>query len=507
MAFTAGLSLRCPGIALKQWVTLLGGVLVSLVFSMPARGDLESLVTNDPFFNELERAAARANQAVFNELDPVCANGPNGRCTSDQFEVYLNVAELVHNANELQGSGPTALSLQLDREGLGFALRWTAAEEMAAQGSSSTEFTDGQLTNLASRLTALRFGARGFSLVGHGMMPAEQLAKLDRAMRGEGSGGGAASEGDTQFSRLGGFLNVSYGLGERDPTEREDAFDFDALEFTVGLDYRLNNNIIIGGTFGASLTEVDFDSTRSIVDGGIEGDGLSGAAFLMWNPGSFYISAYGSGQFVNYEMTRFIKYPSFNPDVESTSTATLSETDSTTYTLNLATGYNVSLGAFSVEPYAKLDYLNVTIDQFAERDIANDGFEFVVGEQDIDSFEAAIGLSASFTWTPSFGVFIPYVRGEYHREFEDESRSISAVYRSVADLDGAENFDFLVPTDEEDSDYYSVTGGLSAILRGGRPDSEGVIYGGITVFIEYRTILDLQDITNHVISGGARYEF
>ena len=31
--------------------------------------------------------------------------------------------------------------------------------------------------------------------------------------------------------------------------------------------------------------------------------------------------------------------------------------------------------------------------------------------------------------------------------------------------------------------------------------------GGIQVFVEYRTLIGLEDISNHVFSGGLRYEF
>ena len=500
-----------------------------LLAALPAAADLASFVNNDPFFNALERRAAIANQATFDELDPICSQGVSTLCTAAKSQVYDNVRELVHTANELQGSGPIDTSLQLDREGLGFALRWTAAEETAAQGASSTEFTNGQIANLASRMTALRFGARGFQITGTGLIPNEQMAALANAAAGHGLStrlrGGAASEdasggeggeggegGDggesgTQFSRVGGFLNVSYGYGERDPTQLEDAFDFEAIEVTGGLDYRFDSGLVVGATVGGTFNEVDFDSVQSIVDGGVKGDGFSVSGFAMYSPSAWYVSAFGSVQLMQFEMTRFIKYPSFNPDRDNTNTATLSETDSTTLTFEVATGYNFNWSNFSIEPYAKATYLSVTIDAFSEQDLASKGFDFVIDEQEIDSAEVAAGLRATYVWTPSFGVFMPYARVEAIHEFQDDSRKISAVYRSVSDLANAQRLDFNVPTEEVDPDYFTASVGLSAIVRGGRPDENGVIYGGIQVFVEYRTLIGLEDFSNHVFSGGLRYEF
>lgn len=497
----------------------------TLAGALPAAADLASFVNNDPFFNALERRAAIANQNTFNELDPLCSSGISTRCSAAQAQVYENVRELVHTANELQGSGAIDASLQLDREGLGFALRWTAAEETAAQGASSTEFTNGQIANLASRMTALRFGARGFQITGTGLIPNEQMAALANAARGRGLAtglrGGAASddaeqaeegsgengEPSTQFSRVGGFLNVSYGYGDREPTQLEDAFDFEALEVTGGIDYRFDNGLVIGATAGGTFNEVDFDSVKSIVDGGVKGDGFSVSTFAMYSPSAWYVSAFGSAQFMRFEMTRFIKYPSFNPDRDNVNTATLSETDSTTLTFELATGYNFNWSNFSVEPYAKATYLSVTIDGFTEQDLASKGFDFVIDEQQIDSAEVAAGLRATYVWTPSFGVFMPYARVEAIHEFQDDSRKISAVYRSVSDLANAKRLDFNVPTEDVDPDYFTASVGLSAIVRGGRPDDDGVIHGGIQVFVEYRTLIGLEDISNHVFSGGLRYEF
>ena len=510
-------------------------LLCGLLLLQPAAADLASFVNNDASYNDLERRAGIANQNTFNALDPVCARGTSTQCSAAQFQVYDNVRELVHTANELQGTGATEFSLQLDREGLGFALRWTAAEEVSAQGSSSTEFTNGQIANLASRMTALRFGARGFQIASSGFIPNDQMAMLAQAAAGHGlrtrlaggaasddkaddeaddetgnaniAEGGSAQEPETKFSRLGGFINVSYGYGKRDPTTVEDAFDYNAFEATGGLDYRFDNGLVVGATAGATLNEVDFDSVKSIVDGGVDGNGGSAALFAMYSPSDWYISAFASAQFVHFKMTRFIKYPSFNPDVQNTNTATLSETDSRTYALELATGYNFNWPSFSIEPYIKADVLRVNIDGFREQDIASDGFEFSVADQEINSAELAAGIRATYVWTPSFGVFMPYVRVEALHEFQEKSRKISAVYRSVTGMANADQLDFKVPTDEGDPDYFTASVGLSAIVRGGRPDDDGVIHGGVQVFVEYRTILGLEDISNHVFSGGARYEF
>ena len=188
-------------------------------------------LTSLTYQNQVEEAAAAANQAAFNELDLVCNGGGrfdqipfpqydptlvgNPACTADAFAVYIVTRELVHTANELVGSGPTASSLNLDLEGLGLALRWTAAEEFAAQASMATDFANGQLSNLASRLSALRFGSRGFTFAGMPVNPEGdyRVAGLDRRL----GGGASADEGRETYSPWGGFVNGAFGWGEKDP--------------------------------------------------------------------------------------------------------------------------------------------------------------------------------------------------------------------------------------------------------------------------------------------------
>src|SRR6188474_1385071 len=110
--------------------------------------------------------AARANQASFDALSGACAAGPGPACPDDVFGVFEETRELVHTANELLGTGDTSFSLGLDIDGLGFALRWTAAEEIAAQGSMTTEFAASQLSALSARVAALRWGISGPRLTG-----------------------------------------------------------------------------------------------------------------------------------------------------------------------------------------------------------------------------------------------------------------------------------------------------------------------------------------------------
>ena len=286
--------------SIRTWCIWPGLLIVLGGASESAYASLEDLFSGD-VGTPLEQSAARANQRVFDDFSARLAS--NGTLNPSELAVFETTRELVHTANELQGTGPTEFSLGLDQENLGFALRWTAAEEMAAQESLTGETASGQVSNLAGRLSALRFGASGFSVVASGFNATDTLYANNWAPRGGGAS--ADAQGDS-FSRLGGFINASFGYGNKDATDAENAFDFDNTEFTFGLDYRLKRYLVVGGAIGVTNSEIDFDSAKSIVDGGIKTDALFLAAYGLFSNDRFYLDGSITLQSADFDITRRI---------------------------------------------------------------------------------------------------------------------------------------------------------------------------------------------------------
>ena len=482
------------------------------------------------YANEVEQAAALANQQVFNALDASCNPGgifdtvpepsapPVGTTCSDEgrFLVYLNSRELVHTANEIRGSGATIASLGQNLEGLGLALRWTAAEELAVQGSMATEFSNGQLSNLAARLSALRFGARGFG----GSNAYRVDPRRDRLLAstgGQADAGEAAEPPRETYSPWGGFLNAAFGYGSKVPTPREDAFDFDGSELTLGVDYRLPNNVVFGAILGLSDQAVDFDeaaSDISVVDGNIDAEGTSAILFGLFQGERLSVSGAVGAQSLSYDVVRNIKYPSFNPDLESANSIANShpETDVRVATFNL--GYAFGSRRFTYEPYVNAEYLDATVDAFAEErsinllsnDAVSKRFDLSISEQQFDSLDTALGLRFQYVVTPRFGVIVPYLTLEAHRELSDEARTITAGYAAIADILGTSAF--AVPTDVPDESFSVASAGFSIVLRGGRQrEAGGAIVGGLSAFLQFRAVEGLLHYDDTVATGGFRYEF
>jgi uncharacterized protein with beta-barrel porin domain len=483
------------------------GAALALLSSMSAQADLNTLTAGNPAFDDLERAAAAANQSAFNALTPLCNAGPGPTCNGAQFGVFESTRELVQTANDLEGTGATRFSLRLDQQGLGDALRWTAAEEVTAQGTIATEFTNGQMANVNNRMTALRFGATGFSITGLGGMPASNIAGVSNS-----DSLGSAGSGET-LSRWGGFGNGTFGFGDHNPTTFEDAFDFDNTEGTLGFDYRFSDRLVAGAVVGYTENEVDFNAAQSIVDGGITSDGYSFGVFGLYSRDALYLSGSFTYQNLDFEIDRFIKYPSFNPDVPSTDTRTLGKTDSDSYSASFNLGYMFRFGPgaskrYVIEPYFRAEYVDVSISSFQEIETDGDGiqeyFNLDVDGQDIKSFELSFGARLSAAFSTGWGVLFPYARGEWHVELEDSNTNTSSTY----DVGLTGLTPFLLGSEDIDNGYGTAVFGLQTILKGGRQrELGGVIGDRLSLFVEYRTIFSLKNISNDLISGGLRYTF
>lgn len=493
---------------LKKTIALSAAITALSLLSWHAQADLQQLI-DDNSFNELETQAAIAALSTYDRLvtNQGCSDsflfdpGANGSsCTGQVYVLFTNVREIIHTANEITGDGATIFSLGSDVEGLGFALRWTAGEEYAAQGSISSDFVGGQVSSVATRLTALRAGASGFNVIGIAGYSSNQHGDLANNNGILGTG----ASGDSNYGRWGGFLNYDFGRGDREATNLEDAFDFENSQITWGLDYRINDRWIIGAVMGISEQEVDFDSSQSIVEGKMEAEGLSLMPFLMYQKNAWFVSASLGWQTMSFDTERAIRYPSFNLDINSTDTVAVSSTDADMTSFFIETGYTFRWKKISLEPFINIKYSDISVDEFIEDDINDDAFDLVVEGQDFSSTDYTFGSKIQYTLTPSFGVFIPYFSLEFVRQTDDAPRVVEAYYAQ----DDSDQTAFNIPTEELDSSYRVYTIGMSSVIRGGRQTKYGGTVGGdIQGFINYRTLQGLEGFNIEFYSLGLRYTF
>lgn len=459
-----------------------GGSLVDMVNTLASQGVFQ--------FDALERQAAAANDAAFRNLQPLCTAPAGTRCTGATRSLFNRLRELEDNANELLADrGETQFSLHLDPKGMSDALRWTAPEEFAAQGSMASKFVNSQASVLSNRFSALRFAAQGIN-VAQGGSGGWNGSGFSYEYNGGALGGAAgADSGGSLFSRWSVFVNGGFGAGQKDPTTFEDAFDFDSTEVSAGADVRLTNRLVVGVLLGHSEKRIDFNSEQSIVDGGIRGNGQSAIAYLQYETDAAFVNLALGSQHLSLATRRRITYPSNNPDIPSVDETSFSNTGSTAFIAQLGGGYSFRYRGLTAEPYLNLQSVSTKISAFTEH--SGNGFDIDTPSQSIQSLEGAAGLRLQYALLGRFGVLIPYLYGEARRQFRDNSRDISSAY---ADAGGANEFS--LPTDDPAKHYYVVGGGGSVVLK-----------HGLQGFMQYVRVLDYTHYTDHVVSGGIRWEF
>jgi uncharacterized protein YhjY with autotransporter beta-barrel domain len=458
-------------------------------------------------FNQLEKLSAYANQATYDALttNPGGAiycnpaiTAPTATCPLTVFRAFSNVRELVDTANQiLKNGGPTFYSLNVPPELLGFDLRWTASEELNAPATAATEFSRAQEAGITSRISALRMGATGFSVAGIPFQPYGEAAAVSSL--GPISGGGASADenGLGIASRWGGFLNGSFGWGERAPSVLDDAFAFDSTDATLGVDYRFTRHFVLGLMAGYTDQRIDFNSSLSVVGGKIRSTGYNLELYGMYEWDGPYVSFSAGIEHMDYGTTRLITYPSFNINVSSVNATATGSTASYTYSGTLSAGWAFNYKAFTAEPYVSADYRHFHLNGFNESSVDNDtgapaGFGQSYATQAFGNVDTATGVRLQLTATAPFGVATGYVKGEFHHLFDDQAGSVLSSYSGVPTATP----EFNLPNDLPTENFIEFAGGVSIVLK-----------YGIQAFAQYETSARIQYVSTHLISGGIRGEF
>lgn len=474
----------------------------------------------DDLYGELsspvEVASAKALLATYNDLTDeekgscIDSFGQEG-CTGDTLKLFNNIRQILHTANQItnrregesNNPGPTTFSLinTIDPDGLitddaffvnaiGNFLRWNSGEEYAAQGSMSNDFIQGQTSALTARLSTLRMGAGAF---GNTNNTYNSYALLNNM-----SGGGAGEDSDS-YSRWSGFLNYTQGSGTKAPTGLEDAFDVDSGEITGGVDYRVDNNWVVGAIIGYTDQELEFDRSKSIVEGGITSDGFSVVPFMLFQDDSFYLSFSAGYQALSFDTERSVDYAYVDINTKN-----VSSTDSATLSFSSELGYTIQKGIFSVEPFYKNNYANTRIDAFTERDLSDSAFNLAVDEQRFSALSHSLGLKAQLTFSTGFGVIVPYASYQANNERHTGNTAIAARFANAGSSDAT----FLMGTDENDENYGVFSTGISSVIRGSRQTTaDSAASGGIQVFASYKKITELENYDFDSYALGIRYEF
>jgi len=450
---------------------------------------------------------ANAADAIHATCLDLVANSAQNQETPAQTDLRVNCGNMVRTTlNVINGVAVNEYGFTTEEE-LFNGIRQFTGEETSSQGRYATETTNRQFSLASARLAAIRQGSRGASGLTFNLQGLDAIAQTAQTDSGASQGtpltGGSAGEAgvgvDTGFAWFG---NVDFGFGDRDGSINEDGYEFDAYEFSFGVDYAWGNGWVLGGILSLSDHEVDFDSASSSVapvDGGsMESDGYTLSAFTQYQADRFYLSGIlGMGD-IDHEMDRTVRFTSSGAGA-SPNRVMNADTESDQLAGQFTAGWILGQNAITTDLYLGIDYLNIEVDSFTEDETtAGGGLNLAFDKQDIDSLQSIVGARVQRVMNTGGGVLIPYFGVEYRHEFDNDARVVDARYaQALGDIDGnGASINFAMPTDDPDEDFGEVTLGLSFQ----RPNN-------MVVFLQVQSAVGLNNANMHLITAGIRGSF
>jgi outer membrane autotransporter protein len=358
-------------------------------------------------------------------------------------------------------------------------------EQAMAPRRLTDRLTGAQLDNVASRLAALRGGARGFNLSGLTFdVDGQRLdAGTLTAMLGDARlhGGAASADDGYQFERLGVFVNGNVDWGSKDATGNEDGFDFNSVGITAGVDYRFLEGLVVGFALGYGSSDVDIDANGGDLDATAWSAMLYSTYYATDN---LYLEGSASWGWGSYDQNRNIDYSILGGTREAKA-----DFDGNQYALMLGAGYDITRGANILDLYGRLNYVNVDLDGYRERGAA--GLDLIIDDQTSTSFRSVLGAQYTRPISVPWAVLLPQGWIEWSHEFEGGDDDVSGVFANDPN-----RIAFTLATDRFDSDFFRVGLGLGAQFGQGR-----------TAFISYEAAVGLNDYMEQSVNAGVRLDF
>lgn len=278
-----------------------------------------------------------------------------------------------------------------------------------------------QYDNISRRLSDLRFGSAGFSSNGLALSNSRGSLNYDNQPIANTRNGLSLAGWDGKSivgknavapvitqSRWGFFATGSGEWGDVENTAQALGGEFTTGGVTVGADYRVCPNFVIGIAGGYANTSSD------LANGG-ETEVNSGRgtvyATAFTNSG-FYVNAAVGGAYNHYNIRR----------------ATLGgkargKTDGGEFNALFGTGYDYQIGGFSIGPVASIQYTSLGLNRYQETG-AIGALEYP--DQHQESLKTNLGLQASYTWNLNGILIRPFVSAQWQHEYLDSIPLIEA---------------------------------------------------------------------------------
>lgn len=314
---------------------------------------------------------------------------PTGDCQS---------AEDVQSTTFLDSLHPTAASQQIIAEFAQGSLftRRTAAQVYANLPKLALVAVDGHNRIIESRLREVRAGMRG-----HGFM-GQQLAAAD-----PDAAAGTASGHSSQLSV---FAYGTHNSGDRPADDNRAGFDYDQQLAALGVDYEINDSVLLGAAAGYSNSDADIGNGL----GNAEIESTLISLYGMAEVGGFYGDLTGTVSLDNHTLDRRTAGPLGRAEAEA---------DGQTFSVALHGGYSFRYGPLRFGPTAGVRWLDAEIEEFNEADAG--ALNLDVGDLNGKAVIGSFGAQAAARFDVSESVSLaPQIGLSYEHDFKNQSLDV-----------------------------------------------------------------------------------
>jgi len=271
---------------------------------------------------------------------------------------------------------------------------------------------------------------------------------------------------------VGVFVDGQIGIGSQ-----SSAFDYYLVSLSGGVDYRFNDNVILGVGAGYSRT-----SSNLTGGGAASGEEYNLALYGVWAPfRRLFIEGVIDFGAVDINSQRVTA-------VANAGTAIGSRTGSD-FSASMTAGYDFLVGLWTLTPYMRATSTSLNLDPFTETGAGTANLTY--SQQTVNSLLGVLGFRMGYNWRVGLGAIIPYVRAEFRHDY-DGSRQATLV--NFVTNPNATPFSVSAQTLQND------------VLEFGA-GVDGSFLTGLSLSFQYETIVNRSDVTDHRFMGVLSQRF
>lgn len=314
-----------------------------------------------------------------------------------------------------------------------------------------------------------------------GTQGANELAAREKVQRPATDTEESDASTRLEFNGLGLFGGIDYRNLERSNTAAETGYDGSAWLVNLGLDYRINNQFLVGAAFSWQETDLDMNAGA----GAVNTESQEWVAFASYQLStSWYVDGYLGLLQQENDTDRNVAFGL----IQNTAKANF---DSEKVQWGVGSGYQLSYQSLALDVSLRYEVSELDIDAYEES--GGDPIEnlnLAYDQQTVDSETITLGLLGSYNIGLQQGVLIPFFKAEFTTEQEDDARSVQT-HLVVAPDEPA----FTINTDAPDDVYGVLGAGVQMIVP-----------GGLMFFLSGESLVSHEYLDTWKISSGIRME-